>query len=311
MTLHRITSLFPLWVFSCSVLSLFFPQIFTWFSGNFITFGLSMIMLGMGITLSVDDFKNVLLFPWRVFVGVILQYTIMPLSAYAVAKYFSFPPEYAAGLILVGTCPGGTASNVITYIARANVALSVTLTAISTLISVIMTPLLSAVLIGNRVEVSVTGLFLGTMQVVIIPVTLGIVANRYFHKSTQKLQPYAPVLAVVMIVMIVASIIGSSRNEILASGAVLLSAVFIFHAIGFFWGYVASRLIFHDENTARTISIEVGMQNSGLAVFLATANFSNPLVAIPGAISSLIHSLIGSFLAGIWRKKSRIDKIEP
>lgn len=303
MTLQRFTILFPLWAVLATTLSLYKPEIFTWFSGNYLTFGLGIIMLGMGVTLTLDDFKRILELPSRVIAGAVLQYTIMPLSAFLMTIAFSLPPHYAAGIILVGASPGGTASNVITYLARANVALSVTMTSVSTLLSVILTPTIAAFLIGNRIEVNIAGLFLGTLQVVIIPIILGLILNRYFHRWTLKIQPLASPIAVIMIVLIVASIIGSSRDAIIGANFKLFLAIFLFHGFGFLLGYLFSWIFFKDKITARTISIEVGMQNSGLSVYLATTNFSNPLVAIPGAISSLVHSLIGSFLAGIWRKK--------
>jgi len=234
--------------------------------------------------------------------GVALQYTVMPVLGWLVALLYGLPTPLAVGLILVACCPGGTASNVVTYIARADVALSVTMTAVSTLLAVIMTPTLTALLAGSRVEVPALGLFLSTVQVVILPIAAGLLLKRWFPAVTRIVLPFAPLAAVLMITLIVASIIGAGRDEIIAGGGVLLLAVFTLHSGGFFLGYVLSRLVRTDVRTARTISIEVGMQNSGLGVVLATQNFANPLVAIPSAISSLFHSLIASVLAGVWRR---------
>lgn len=266
--------------------------------------GLAVIMLGMGLTLSSEDFQGVVKFPGRVITGFVLQYTIMPFLGWSVSEAFKLPPELAAGLILVACCPGGTASNVVTYLAKADVALSVTMTAVSTLFAVIMTPMLTSWLVGSKVEVSFWGLLTGTLQVVILPIIAGVLLNRYCKHYTEKILPAAPLTAVIFITLIVASIVGGGRDLILESGLKLLAAVFCLHAGGFLLGYAASKMIHRDEAAARTISIEVGMQNSGLGVVLAKQNFPHPAAAIPSAISSVCHSLLGSLLAAFWRKKT-------
>jgi len=258
-------------------------------------------MLGMGLTLCLDDFKGILKYPLWVFIGVLLQYTIMPFLGWSLGYIFNLSAPLAAGLILVACCPGGTASNVVTYLAKGNVPLSVTMTAVSTMIAVVMTPVLTTLLAGSRVDVNGWGLFWNTVQVVIAPVMLGVLMNRYFHKALVRLIDFFPLISVIFITLIVASIVGASRDFILKSGGILIAAVFCLHVFGFLLGYAVSRFITKDKITSRTISIEVGMQNSGLGVVLARQNFADPLVAIPSAISSLFHSLIGSFLAAIWR----------
>lgn len=299
----KITNSFPFIVLIASVLSLWKPPLFTWFSGDLITYGLGIIMLGMGLTLTLDDFKGVMKYPKLVFLGLILQYTIMPYSGWFCGKVFNLSTPFAVGLILVACCPGGTASNVITYLARANVVLSVTMTAISTFISILLTPALTLLLTGDRIEVNAIGLFTSTLQVVIFPIVIGLLMNRFLPKATKQITPVMPLISVLFISLIVASIIGSSKNEIINAGFSLIAAVFSLHFLGFFFGYIFSKLISKDEIASRTISIEVGMQNSGLGVVLARANFANPLVAIPCAISSLFHSLIASLLAAYWRKR--------
>lgn len=296
-----LTNTFPLWVLLASIISLFYPPAFTWFSGHLITFGLGMIMLGMGLTLRAEDFKGVFKYPLLVLIGVALQYTVMPFLGWSLSYVFHLSAPIAAGLILVSCCPGGTASNVITYLAKGNVPLSVTMTTVSTMIAVIFTPLLTTWLVGSRVDVNGWGLFWNTVQVVILPVAAGIVVNRYCHKALAKFIDLFPLMSVIFITLIVASIVGASREFVLNSGGILLLAVFALHALGFLLGYAASKLLIKQEIPARTISIEVGMQNSGLGVVLARQNFSDPLVAVASAISSLFHSLIGSFLAAIWR----------
>lgn len=302
-----LTNLFPVWVSIAAIVALIRPELLTWFHGPFITVGLGIIMLGMGLTLSVDDFKGILLYPAWVLTGVVLQYTVMPFLGWSLSYAFNLPTPLAVGLILVACCPGGTASNVVTYLARGHVALSVVMTACSTLLAVIMTPLLTAWLAGSRIPVDASGLFISTLQVVILPIAVGIWMQKYLPKLTQTVLPFSPFAAVIVIALIVGSIIGSGKDIILESGLRLLGAVFGLHAFGFLLGYWLSRAINRNRIVARTISIEVGMQNSGLGVVLARAHFSNPAVAIPSAISSLTHCLIGSFCAAVWRLR-KIEK---
>ena len=298
----RLTNLFPLWVLVASILSLLHPAFFSWFKGPLITLGLGIIMLGMGLTLGPNDFKGVLQRPFWVFLGILLQYTVMPASGWVFSYLYHLPTPLAVGLILVAACPGGTASNVVNYLAKADLPLSVTMTSISTLVAAVMTPLLTMLLAGSRVDVNGWGLFWSTIQVVILPLAVGVLMNRFFSRLTQKLVTISPLVAVFFITLIVASIVGSGRDEIVKAGPSLILAVFSLHTTGFFFGYLFSRLATGNEITARTISIEVGMQNSGLGVVLARQNFADPVTAIPSAISSVFHSLIASLLAAFWRR---------
>jgi len=303
--INRLTNAFPLWVAGASLISLFHPAVFTWFSGPLIPVGLGMIMLGMGLTLSVEDFKGILKYPMWVFLGILLQYTIMPFLGWTLARVFNLPAPLAVGLILVSCCPSGTASNVVNYLAKANVPLSVTMTAIGTFMAVILTPILTAWLAGSRIEVDAWGLFLSTFQVVVIPIVAGVIFNRYLPKLTRKVVVVSPLIAVLFITLIVASIVGAGSAFIRKSGVQLIFAVFTLHALGFLLGYLAAKIFLKNEIASRTISIEVGMQNSGLGVVLARQNFSDPLVAIPCAISSVFHSVIASGLASLWRISAR------
>ncbi|MGJ4754234.1 bile acid:sodium symporter family protein [Leptospira kmetyi] len=302
------TLLFPVWVLTGSILSFFFPHWFTWFKGPWITYGLGFTMLGMGITLLPQDFKDVFKTPIPVFAGVVLQYTVMPISGWAIGVLLDLPAPFATGLIVVSCCPGGVASNVITYLAKGDLALSVSMTASSTILSVFMTPLLTLFLIGKGVEASASGLFFDTFQVVILPVALGVLLNFYLPDVSQKIQIVSPLIAVLLITMIVSSILGASRDKILQSAGILIVAVVSLHTSGFFFGYLLSWLLIKKQKTARTISIEVGMQNSGLGVVLSRNNFPDPLVAVPAAISSLVHSLIGSLLAAFWRRSAKEEE---
>ena len=300
--INRLTNAFPFWVLIASLVALYHPPLFTWFTGSLIPIGLGIIMLGMGLTLTLEDFREVAKQPLWVFIGVFLQYTVMPFLGWSLSYAFNLPTPLAVGLILVACCPGGTASNVVSYLARAVNPLSVTMTAISTFLAALMTPLLTAWLAGSRIAVDAWGLFWSTVQVVILPIAIGVFMNRFMSKTTKRLVTFSPLVAVIFITLIVASVVGAGRDQIIKSGSKLVVAVFSLHSLGFLLGYIFSKIWIRHEIQARTISIEVGMQNSGLGVVLARQNFVDPLVAIPSAILSVFHSLIASFLAGIWRR---------
>ena len=259
-------------------------------------------MLGMGLTLQWQDFNQIIQTPKWVFLGLLLQFSLMPLMGWGLGILFDLPPFFAVGLILVASCPGGTASNVIAYLARANVALSVAMTTCSTLAGIILTPYLTASLSGNYLSVDAWGLFYSTLKVVLLPVTAGVILNQYFPKFTQKTIPFAPPVAVVLIVLIVASIIGQGKEIILTAGLNLIFAIMILHLFGFILGYILSRILIKDSAASKTIAIEVGMQNSGLGAVLARENFTNPATAIPSAISSLVHSIYGSIFVSVFKE---------
>lgn len=264
--------------------------------------GISLTMLGMGMTLTFDDLRAALAMRKELFSGFLLQYSIMPISGFLVSKLLNLPSHYAAGLILVGCCPGGTASNIVTYIARGNVALSVLMTAASTLAAVVMTPFLTAKLAGQYVAVDAYGLLMSTLQVVLLPVLGGAFLNQYFQGLVKLVSPLMPPIAVGTVAVLCGNAIAQSASTILMSGRQVVLAASLLHASGFFFGYLLSRLLGLDVASSRTISIEVGMQNSVLGVVLAARHFGNPLTAVPCAVSSVCHSVFGSVLAGIWRR---------
>jgi len=293
-----------------AVLALWKPETATWFQPHWIPFFLGIIMLSMGLTLTGRDFLRVLEIPRAVLTGVGLQYLIMPLLGFVIARAFQLPLDFMIGLVLVACCPGGTASNVVCFIARLNVALSVTLTTCSTLLAVIMTPLLTTWLVqalsrdltGTAIEVDTLGLLINTFQVVILPVAVGVAANHFFHRQVEKVTPYTPFLAVLSIVFIVDYILAAKKPALLESGASLLGAVVTLHFLGFLSGYALARWIGAGEQNARTVSVEVGMQNSGLAAELARSNFAAfGLATVPGALSALTHCILGSLVAGLSR----------
>jgi BASS family bile acid:Na+ symporter len=253
----------------------------------------------MGLTLRLEDFQRVTQTPRWVITGLLLQFMVMPFLGWFLGKAFDLPPFFAVGLILVSSCPGGTASNVIVFLSRSNLALSVSMTALSTMAAIVMTPLLTSSLSGNEIDVDALGLFYSTLKVVLVPVVLGVVLNARLPRYTQKIQFYSPSVAVLLITLIVASIIGQGKDIILGSGLSLILSIMILHLAGFILGYFFSN-----------ISVEVGMQNSGLGVVLAKENFVNPAVAIPAAISSLIHSLYGSIFVALFSTRSVEPSLE-
>lgn len=303
--LTRLANLFPLWVFIGGVFALIHPSLFTWYNNQMIVWGLAVIMLGMGITLDIEDFKKVFKMPSAIAAGFVAQYSIMPFLGWSIAKLLNLDTAFAVGLIIVACCPGGTASNVVTFIARANVALSVLMTTCSTLAAVIMTPLLTKWLAGAYVPVDALALLLDTARVILLPVTLGLFLHHTTPRLVKAVLPAAPLVSVIFITLICASIIGRNSEYILHSGGKLILAVFLLHSGGFALGYLFAALLGYDKIIRRTISIEVGMQNSGLGTVLAMNNFPQlPSAPVPCAISATFHSIIGSFLAGIWRLRT-------
>ncbi|MGC6425080.1 MAG: bile acid:sodium symporter family protein [Lentimonas sp.] len=305
------TNLFPLWVLLCCAGALIEPAAFTWFDKPFIIWGLGIIMLGMGITLSLDDFKKAVTMPKSIGMGLTAQFILMPSSAWILANAFNLDDAYKVGLILVACCPGGTASNVVAYLARANVALSVLMTMCSTAAAIFLTPLLTSWLAGQYVPVNGWALFGSMVKIVLLPLVLGVTLHHLFPKAVKYVLPVGPLIAVVVIALICASIIGANAETVKESGLSLLSAVALLHCMGFSSGYAFAKLFGYHAMVCRTVSIEVGMQNSGLATVLARAHFANPLTAIPCAISAVTHSVIGSLCAAIWRTQKQESNFKP
>lgn len=317
------TNGFPLWVLAASILAVWQPGAFTWFSRSWFPWGLGMIMLGMGLTLTPESFRAIRRYPGWVLGGALFQFTLMPLLGWSLAHLFGLGAATATGLVLVASCPGGTASNVIAFLARANTALSVTMTAVSTLSAIMFTPLLTVFLAGDfallsgaggevRLDINGWALFRQTALVVLAPVLAGLLLRRYLPGFSRRILPLAPLTAVVFIVLIVAAMIGYSvegpqRELFFEKAPILLTVVFLLHGSGFLLGYGLSRFLFRNEAVARTISIEVGMQNSGLGIVLAgqipTAANPHPLVALPSAFSSITHCLIGSLASSLWSRR--------
>jgi len=299
--LQLFTNGFALWVTLGAGLAWIRPDLFTWFT-PYIGPGLGVIMLGMGITLSFKDFKEIFKRPGAVGVGVGAQFIIMPLLGWSLATAFKLERDLAVGLILVSCCPGGTASNVIAFLGRANLPLSVLMTMCSTFMAIFLTPLLTDALASQYMEVSATKMLLTTVQIVLIPIVVGILLNQYFPNKVKAAKDAAPLVSVIVIVLIVSCIIGLNKEKIQSAGISLFIAVLLLHLGGFVLGYLLVKLLGYPEDYRRTVSIEVGMQNSGLGSELAKKHIS-VTAAAPCAISAVYHCIIGSFLAAYWRRK--------
>ena len=307
----RVVALFPVWVTALSLVALWRPEGFAWLTGGGITVLLGVIMLGMGLTLRVEDFTRVASAPIEVLTGVALQFTVMPLLGWACGRLFGLEAAYAVGLILVACCPGGTASNIVAWIARADVALSVSMTALSTMAAIVLTPVLTTLLVGDRFEVDSWGLFRSCVTVILLPVSLGVALRRWAPGVTERVLPVAPVVAVAGVSLIVAAIMGAGRERMLTAFPALLGSIVVLHGAGFALGYTLSGLATRREATRRTVAIEVGMQNSGLGAQLARANFEASVatvVAIPAALSALTHCILGSLLAGWWSRRAPAEE---
>ena len=297
-----LTNLFPLWSILVAVLALAWPGAFDWYSATMIRVGLGVIMLGMGLTLTLDDFRRVFVIPFALLGGVGLQFAVMPFLGWGIGHIIELPRDMAVGLVLVSCCPGGTASNVVAFLARANVALSVSMTAISTMLAVVLTPLLTILYVGERVPVDALGLLQSILIIVIFPVAVGVGINHFFGKAASQIAVVSPFVSVVFIIMIVGYILAQNRDSILENWLMLVASVLMLHVGGFGMGYGLSKLMRFDEQSSRTVSIEVGMQNSGLGAALAVKHFAAlPLASVPCAVSAVTHCILGSIAAGVWR----------
>jgi len=299
--LATFTRLFPLWAVLLSVLAYFFPPTFVAIS-LWVTTLLMLIMFGMGVHLTLDDFKRVLSRPAPVAAGTFLHYLVMPLAAWLLAMIFKMPPDLSAGMVLVGSVASGTASNVMIYLAKGDVALSVTISSVSTLVGVIATPLLTRLYVDAHIQVDVMGMLLSILQIVVIPIGLGLIVHYLFPRVVKAVEPWLPAFSMVCILAIISAVVAGSASHIASVGLMVIVAVILHNAIGLLSGYWGGRLFGFDESTCRTLAIEVGMQNSGLAAALGKLYFS-PLAALPGALFSVWHNLSGSLLAGYWSGK--------
>ena len=298
-----ITDYFTFWIIIFSAIAYFDPSHFAGLT-YLIVPTLGVIMFGMGVTLTIDDFKRVFLKPKDIGIGVVTQYAVMPFLGFALAKLFGLDPLLAAGVVLVGSCPGGTSSNVMTYLARGDVAFSVTMTSVSTIISPIMLPSMMYIYAGQWINVPVINLFLSTVKIILVPVILGLSFRMLMKDKIKYVLPVLPSVSAASIIFIVGVIVAANTDAIATVGLVVAIVSIIHNVFGFSIGYGVARFFGMDVTRARAVSIEIGMQNSGLAVALANTYFG-ALAALPGAIFSVWMNISGSALAWWWRRNSR------
>ncbi len=291
---------FALWVLAFAVAAYYAPGAFRPVA-PYIVWLLGLVMFGMGLTLAPSDFVEVARRPREVALGVLAQYTAMPLVAFLLTQAVAMPPEIAAGVALVGCCPGGTASNVMTYLAKGDVALSVTLTTVSTLLAPFATPVLVWMFASQYLPVDAAAMFLSIAKVVLLPLALGAAVKRWLPRVTDGLLPALPLISVAGIVLIIAAVVAVNQAKLAQSGLLVAAVVVAHNGLGLLLGFWAGRVSGMGAPQCRTLAIEVGMQNSGLGAALAQAHFS-PLAAVPSAVFSVWHNISGAILAGYFRR---------
>ncbi len=287
-----------------AALALVVPASFSWIATWTINPMLGVIMFGMGLTLAPADFKIVLSRPKDILIGSLTQFTVMPLLALGLTWAFALPKELAIGVILVGCCPGGTASNVITYLAKGDLALSVGMTAASTLLAPLLTPFLVWLLAGTMVEVDTIGMLLSIVYVVIAPIVCGLLCQRFLPRMTKHVTPYLPAFSSVVIALVVGIIVAHNADSLLSTGLLVMVVIMIHNLLGLGIGFVVGRLLHLQKPKCVALSIEVGMQNSGLASVLAKQHFAAyPLATIPGALFSVWHNISGALVAKLYSSR--------
>ncbi|CAM4213634.1 bile acid:sodium symporter family protein [Lacicoccus alkaliphilus] len=297
-------STFAIWALAFAVLAFAFPAGFTWIA-PYISILLGVIMFGMGLTLKLTDFKEVVKAPKAVLVTVLAQYTIMPLISILLVWVFQLPAEIAIGVILLGCTPGGTSSNVMTYLAKGNVAVSIAATSIATLLAPVVTPMLTLLLASALLPVSFMDMFISIVQIVLIPVVLGVFVNYLLGERVEKVVGVLPLVSVIGIIGVIAAVVSNNVQNIIETGLLIFAVVILHNLLGYTAGYLLGKMLNLKVQDQKAVSIEVGMQNSGLAATLATAHFS-PLAAVPGAIFSVWHNISGSLVAN-WMSKIKND----
>ena len=307
-TLKQISNFFGKYmaiiVLIVAAVSLFFPKTVSFIKTSYVNYLLMIVMFGMGLTLKLEDFKVVFTRPKDIIIGAIAQFTIMPLLAFLLSMVFKLPPELAVGVILVGTCPGGTSSNVMTYLANGDVALSVGMTSVSTILAPFATPLLTLLYAGQKVDVNAVNMFVSIVQVVILPIALGFIINKFFYKFTNSIKEILPLISVLAIVAIVAAVVSANSQRLMQVGYLVIIVVVLHNCLGYLCGYLLGKLFRLNNAKCKAVSIEVGMQNSGLATSLAATHFASmPLATVPGAIFSVWHNISGSIVANIMASK--------
>ena len=295
-------------VLAIAALALFLPGTCLWIQTKWINYLLMVVMFGMGLTMKLSDFAVVFMKPRDVVIGCASQFMLMPLLAFALGKIFGLSDELLVGVVLVGTCPGGTSSNVITYLSKGDTALSVGMTSINTLLAPLLTPALTYLYLRTTVSVDVMSMFLSIIQVVLIPIGLGLLINKLFGQYTQKITDLLPTVSVTAICLIVAAVVSHNSEKILSTGPVIFAVVILHNLLGYLCGYLIAVLFGMDLPRKKAVAIEIGMQNSGLATSLAGSAFPYLAMAtVPGAIFSVWHNISGAVLAGFFNRRSGQD----
>ena len=291
-------------VLAIAALALFLPGTCLWIQTKWINYLLMVVMFGMGLTMKLSDFAVVFRQPRDVMIGCAAQFMFMPLLAFALGKIFGLSDELLVGVVLVGTCPGGTSSNVITYLSKGDTALSVGMTSINTMLAPLLTPALTYLYLRTTVSVDVKSMFMSIIQVVLIPIGLGLVINKLFGKYTQKITDLLPTVSVTAICLIVAAVVSHNSEKILSTGPVIFAVVILHNLLGYLCGYLIAVLFRMDLPRKKAVAIEIGMQNSGLATSLAGSAFPDLAMAtVPGAIFSVWHNISGAILAGFFNRR--------
>lgn len=288
-----------------AALALFLPETCLWIRTKWINYLLMIVMFGMGLTMKLSDFAVVFKRPGDVITGCASQFIVMPLLAFLLGRAFNLNDELMVGVVLVGTCPGGTSSNVITYLSKGDTALSVGMTSISTLLAPVLTPLLTYLYLRTSVTVDVMSMFISIIQVVVVPIGLGLLINRFFGEHTQMISDALPVASVIAICLIVASVVSHNSEKIMSTGLIVFIIVILHNMFGYLCGYLIGVLFKMNSPKKKAVAIEIGMQNSGLATTLAGTAFPDLTMAtVPGAIFSVWHNISGAILAGWFSRKS-------
>lgn len=305
--IEKISAFFGKWMavitFVVAALALFVPASGLWISLSWINYLLMVVMFGMGLTLRPEDFALVFTRPKDIICGCVAQFTIMPALAFLLSKVFGLDAALAAGVVLVGTCPGGTSSNVITYLSKGDVALSVGMTSVNTLLAPLLTPAITYLLLRTTVHVDVLAMFLSIVKVVVVPIALGFVINKFFGKITQRAVKVLPMVSVIAICLIVSTVVSHNAQKILSTGVLVFTVVILHNLLGYACGFGLGKLLRQPPAKVKALSVEIGMQNSGLATSLAGSAFSSLAMAtVPGAIFSIWHNISGAILANVYNR---------
>ena len=290
-------------VLAVAALALFVPQSSLWIDTSWVNYLLMVVMFGMGLTMKPKDFALIIKRPKDILIGCAAQFIIMPALAFGLSKLFQLDPALTAGVVLVGTCPGGTSSNVMTYLSKGDVALSVGMTSVNTLLAPLLTPAITWLLLQTTVTVDVWSMFWSIIQVIIIPIALGFVINHFFGKITQKAVAVLPMISTIAICLIIATVVSHNAGKIYTSGVLVMVVVVLHNLLGYACGFGLGKLLRLTPEKVKALSIEIGMQNSGLATSLAGTAFSDLAMAtVPGALFSVWHNISGAILAAFYRK---------